>query len=513
MEDHSVYCTDDHDLLFDTASPNRDVFGEPGSSPPSRGGPHRGRRGKCAVQDRRSREQDRSRSRTSHSHRRSVNRRYQLSPSPSARYATRAPSFPHRQGSRSRSPRGRSGKRVQSLASEERSGSDVGSFDEFREIRPLVYPRDTLPEGNRERPSANLTASREPESASSLMDWTVYPRSEAITIQNLRAWRARVLEEDPVYPPYNGIRWNLKWLKQSILSSRDPRSIWRMKTITALDPHVLDIGDLLERAIRFGMPFSVYVQGSRVREFRDILIPSLVLKTAAALYEPGYIDAQLTWPKQGGNVACYTAYVARIGEMLKRPHSPAFIPHGGVLRYVAELYDQEVVQRFAQGPTLQVSQFAKGEWRLFRAQSEESFWTTDRVTESEIGLLIGRIPGENGDSERSLWPSPDTFERECRHMRGYLSRGAYRMLNLIKDEIFGYPPSPNWRDAVGWKEFFRSGRTTISKHSTPMKADWDVGRSLFSRSYPSDWDGIEMSQIIFPETFVQERNTDTDAAL
>ncbi|KAF8163862.1 hypothetical protein K438DRAFT_2067850 [Mycena galopus ATCC 62051] len=161
-----------------------------------------------------------------------------------------------------------------------------------------------------------------------------------------------------------------------------------------------------------------------------------------------------------------------------------------------------------QGPSLQISQFDKGESRLFTTDNEEAFWTTEKLTASEKNLLIGHIPGENGDVDRSLWPSPEIFELECRHMRGYLSTGAYKALNTLKDEIFSEPRRLKWRTNAGWRDFFRMACTGFNKHSEPasipMKGDWDVGCSLFECSYPMRWHRAEMSQIEFPERFVQQ---------
>ncbi|KAF8147017.1 hypothetical protein K438DRAFT_1780337 [Mycena galopus ATCC 62051] len=150
-----------------------------------------------------------------------------------------------------------------------------------------------------------------------------------------------------------------------------------------LDEEVRSFSDLLELAIRFGMPFELYVHRSRVREFRDVLIPTLAIKTLGSLYQPGYIDQQLSWSKEGGNKTSYAMYETILNGLLDHPEAVGFISARGVYSYVAQLYNPDLVARFARRPSLQVSQFDKGESCLFSVQGDEVFWTTEKLTASE----------------------------------------------------------------------------------------------------------------------------------
>ncbi|KAF8133105.1 hypothetical protein K438DRAFT_1787708 [Mycena galopus ATCC 62051] len=341
-------------------------------------------------------------------------------------------------------------------------------------------------------------------SHSSQADWAIRtPKLERDMRDKIEAWRPQVLEIEPPMGEYQNIQWNRGWLDQALFVGTDHRTEVRIKAIVALDPGIRTARDLLERAIRFGLPFNLYVERSRVREFRDVCISPLQLRTLSATYEPGYSEPSLTWSRAGGAQAAYGAYLANINGLLSRPEAPACIPRGGVIRFVAEVYCPDLVDRYARGPSLQVSEFDRGESRLFAMDGEESFWTADKITQSQEGVLLGLIPGDLPASDRTLWPTPDVFERESAHMRGYLSHGAYRILMKLRDDIMSTNPKLVWRTRSGWTTYFRGGRTgknrDLDAKLVPSDKDFEEGRDLFENSYPVGWSPILVKDMEFPE--------------
>ncbi|KAF8122641.1 hypothetical protein K438DRAFT_2169167 [Mycena galopus ATCC 62051] len=291
---------------------------------------------------------------------------YNNSPSPSARYRPRSrdpgrvarlsrSEERQRRSSRSRSPQGGRGAARRGWPDLTSSGSS-SVHEEFSEIPRLEFGARTenalcLPELER-----NLSIPLSEEMAGHMegqatlgqnLDWGAYEDPEGTALRAIRAWRSRVLEDSPVLPPFPQLPWNLNWLNQSILYFPDPRSEWRFKAIVALDKKVHNSQDLLELAIRFGIPFELYVRRSRVREFRDVLIPALATRTLGSLYQPGYIDPQLTWSREGGNEASYSAYEIILSSFLDRPEAVALICAGGVYCFIALLYNPDLITRFA----------------------------------------------------------------------------------------------------------------------------------------------------------------------
>ncbi|KAF8182721.1 hypothetical protein K438DRAFT_1767163 [Mycena galopus ATCC 62051] len=204
--------------------------------------------------------------------------------------------------------------------------------------------------------------------------------------------------------------------------------------------------DLLEQAIRYGLPFNLYMERSRVREFQDVICRAIP-------GEPKLLMAR---------------HLANINGFLSRPETPNCIPRG-VIRFVAEVYCPDLVDHFARGPSLQVSEFNRGESRLFTLKGDETFWTTDHISQSQEGVLLGLIPGD--------LPATD-----C--------------------------PNPKlvWRTKSEWTTYFRGGQTgknrILDAEIIPSSKDFEEGPKLFEVSYPSNWSPILVKDMAFPEKFV-----------
>ncbi|KAK7000443.1 hypothetical protein R3P38DRAFT_2561458 [Favolaschia claudopus] len=318
------------------------------------------------------------------------------------------------------------------------------------------------------------------------------------------AWATKILETDPVYPPIQ-LAWDDGWLTNSRISFPDERSYWRMKILAARNRHIEEFKDLLALAIRHAIPFEICLKRADVRKINDLPISALLRTTLSALYRPGYVDEPLVH-NRNGEVATYTDYLVRIHTLLRRPESVAFIRMGGVYRFVASLYYPELVQGFAEGPSLQVTHFDKGETRLFDAGTSE-FYTLDSVSQSEIGMLLGHIPGTDQDSDRTLWPPAEVFEDATWVMNGYLSAQAYGVLESVKKGLFRTSnPKIVWRTRGNWHTFFRNGEVNAARlredairAQVPQPSDWEAGNRLFNEYFPVDWRDQDISEIVLPE--------------
>ncbi|KAF8131311.1 hypothetical protein K438DRAFT_2132201 [Mycena galopus ATCC 62051] len=144
---------------------------------------------------------------------------------------------------------------------------------------------------------------------------TPYPHAEMIARDEIQRWSDLSLEASLGYPRYKGLQWNCKWLEQGKLVC-STHSALKLKSLVTLHPEVKEIPDLLETAIRFGIPFSIFIKRSSVREYRDIMIPSLILKTMGSIYEPGFQDVTLEWSRGRGSAAAFNAYKSNVGTFL-----------------------------------------------------------------------------------------------------------------------------------------------------------------------------------------------------
>ncbi|KAK7050661.1 hypothetical protein R3P38DRAFT_3174140 [Favolaschia claudopus] len=317
-----------------------------------------------------------------------------------------------------------------------------------------------------------------------------------------------IIEAQPVYKSYEGLAWNIPWLKVALLAFVDPRSESRFKMLSAMNPEIKEFTGILELAIRYGIPFGLYIRRTDVRRFTDAHPYLQNVQTLAALYEPGFVDMPLRWDSRGGAAAVYLAYEGNLNALLERPEAVAFIALGGVYRYVAELYRPDLVRRFAKGPSQQVSYFDRGESHLYVRDEGECFYTRDHVTISECNILLGFVPQGGGqDGDRTLWPPPEAFERFTYAMRGYLSKKAFDALEELRRAIQGPLPRLVWRTRAGWRDYFRQGWIGINRREEeeakgeriPEAKDFEAAKALFSETFPDCWADTDVADIVVPE--------------
>ena len=164
---------------------------------------------------------------------------------------------------------------------------------------------------------------------------------------------------------------------------------------------------LLTTAIKHGLCFFLAISLDRARQFRPIIVDNLDRSSAASLYGVNFQEATLS-PMDNRTTFC-TAYLARMNDMLRRPHAHAFIAEGGQLSWIARRWaGPRLVKEFMSGPSIQVTVHNKG---FYDSSSEDpSYLTHDIVSEQEKDLLLGYCPGSNGCMGRWLFPPMDVFE-------------------------------------------------------------------------------------------------------
>jgi hypothetical protein len=190
-----------------------------------------------------------------------------------------------------------------------------------------------------------------------------------------------------------------------------------------------------------------------------------------------------------------------IYQLLQKPNAIAFIAKGGVCKFVAELFAPDLVYRFVRGPSEQVSEFGKGKTPRLTIEGQSVLCINDQVTDVEVAILLGHVKGKNSDQERSLWPSQSLLEQHSLHVRGYLSSGAYVLLEYLSNRILT-EKIYDWRTKAEWKSYLRSGAKGLyAPASVPSKADFDEGWRILDSSFPADWQHAPIGKITLPERF------------
>ncbi|KAJ7441227.1 hypothetical protein FB451DRAFT_1414704 [Mycena latifolia] len=418
---------------------------------------------------------------------------------------------PRRRSSRSRSPARRgdlrhrspvrrsasvSSGRSQTYRSFTEEYSQAGDDVALDEERPLTVEISSNSEG--------LEAAI-PATASVAEGFVARPQTPRQAIAAIREWAtyAAPLDPPPLAPcglPYGDEwLWDLQYADLAYLVCHDDRSLVRLKAYAAYGEDA-DLLRILVRAIRFGVSFGLYVKVTDVREFSNRNISSLERTTLSAVYAPGRADTQLVYGL--GNEALYAEYLVKIGMLLSRPHARAFIGLGGVLSFVAQLYDPDLVFRYLRGPSMQVSEHDTGDKILLAEDGVEFFLTTDRVSPSEISLLLGHVATGDPKTETSLWPHPSIFENESLHASGAWTPGYYQILINLRDEINS--GNFKWHTRKMWGKYFRAGNMGTHAPAPGTVVTRQVfkdGEALMWHSFPISWNKKRLGQIRIPEEF------------
>ena len=203
--------------------------------------------------------------------------------------------------------------------------------------------------------------------------------------------------------------WNPEFLEVAHIFIPDIESEARLRYWANCWNTLGSVKRLLTTAIEHGVRFFLAISLDRARQFRPIIVDSLDRSSAASLYGVNFQEAILS-PTDNSTTYC-TTYLARMNDMLRRPHARAFIAEGGQLSWIARRWaGPRLVEEFMSGPSIQVTVHNKG---FYDSSSEDATYLThDIVSEQEKDLLLGYCPGTNGCMGRWLFPPMDVFEEK-----------------------------------------------------------------------------------------------------
>ncbi|KAJ7713975.1 hypothetical protein B0H14DRAFT_3523131 [Mycena olivaceomarginata] len=379
-----------------------------------------------------------------------------------------------------------------SLEEEFYDAADTGqSGAEEGEIRSVHGIPVAATSGRRESPFSDPPSPRDA--------WTSDFQTLDHALNAIRKLAPSILDVKPRQAPYGDVNWDFSWLQHAYLVCSDPRTATRLKTLTAtLLPDLDRVEDVLEYALRFGMPFEIYTDLARVNRFRDVSLSALERNTLPSIYAYGYGDQLMQW--SGGGEEQYRAYQGSL-HILRCPNAVAFLAMGGICKFVAEVYAPDLVHRFARGPSPQVAEFVAGKQRWISVDGEPIAHSTDQVSPREVNILLGQISGKRESDSVSLWPPLALLEKHCPHMRGYLSVGAYDFLESLRRKIV-VEKKYDWKSNAEWKRVLQSSaKGVFAPPVIPTQADFDEMDEVLSRSFPIDWTEVSLGKLGLPEEF------------
>jgi hypothetical protein len=345
--------------------------------------------------------------------------------------------------------------------------------------------------GNRGSPFSDPPSPREA--------WTSDFQTRDHALDAIKRLAPTILDIKPRQPAYGELNWDFTWLKHVFLVCSDSRTATRLKTLTAtLWPDLNRVEDVLEYALRFGMPFEVYTDLNRVNRFRNVNLSALERNTLPSVYAYGYGDQLMQW--SGGGEEQYRLYQGSL-HILGRPNAVAFLGMGGLCKFVAEVYAPDLADRFARGPSHQVAEFVAGKQRWISVDGEAAAHSTDQVSPREVSILLGQVSGKRESDAVSLWPPLALLEKHCPHVRGYLSIGAYDFLESLRRKIVD-EKKYEWKSNAEWKRVLRgSAKGKFVPAVVPTQANFDEMDDVLARSFPVDWGEVSLGKLGLPERF------------
>ncbi|KAJ7208476.1 hypothetical protein B0H12DRAFT_1279377 [Mycena haematopus] len=150
----------------------------------------------------------------------------------------------------------------------------------------------------------------------------------------------------------------------------------------------------------------------------------------------------------------------------------------------------------------EVSEYSKGEKFLQKdgpQGGQRKFFTADSVSEAEILVLLGFIPGKDADQDRTLFPTPAMCEEYSNHFRGMIGAGA---LQIVLGLVHKAGNNPKWMTKAQWKSYLCPNNFgTRAASYIPNDIDFKEMAEKFAKSFPISWQHIRVSEIRIPEAF------------
>ena len=286
--------------------------------------------------------------------------------------------------------------------------------------------------------------------------------------------------------------------QHAFLCIPDWRSQIRMRYYASCRPEVSNIRQVINIAVVHRLEFALAICVSDVNLFVPEVVSGLDRMGIKALYQPGFTEPSLSYTK--GTPALFAnAYLAKINDILRRPHARAFIGMGGPYSWIAERFGgPTIVKAFLEGRSVQVTRHLLG-----RSDSHEENpiglqW--DQVSAQEGSFLFGFVPSQDSTTpERYLFPPPHYLRELCDHWTGDWNEVMDKIFTRIADDIEKGKAEP--RERSWWSSHLRN-YNRLPKPINPKFTDTDVEearRVIWRAGLPRTWDRMLVKSIVVPE--------------
>ena len=286
--------------------------------------------------------------------------------------------------------------------------------------------------------------------------------------------------------------------QHAFLCMPDWKSQVRMRYYASCRPGVSNIRQVIDIAVVHRLEFALAIRVSEVNLFAPVMVSGLDRMGIKALYQPGFTEPSFSYTK-GTPAVFANAYLAKINDILRRPHARAFIGMGGPYSWIAERFGgPSIVQAFLSGPSIQVTRHLLGKSDSHEENPIGLQW--DQVSAQEGSFLFGFVPSHDSTSpERYLFPPPHYLRDLCDHWNGDWNEVMDKIFTRIADDIDRGRAEP--RERSWWSSHLRN-YNRLPKPISPKFMDADVEdakRVLWRANLPKTWDCMLLKSIRIPE--------------
>ena len=290
--------------------------------------------------------------------------------------------------------------------------------------------------------------------------------------------------------------WNTEFLETAFIFVPDIESEARMRYWANCWDTIATSHRLLTIAIEHGLRFYLALPQDRVRQFRPLIVDDLDRSSASSLYSAGFQEQTLT-PTDNTATFC-SSYLAKMNDILRRPHARAFIAEGGQVSWIARRWTgTRLVEEFMSGPSIQITIHNRG---FYDSASEDaSYMAHDIVSEQEKDLLLGYCPGTNGCLGRWLFPPMDIFNDNFELWTGEWNAALDHIYRRLADDISRGRAKLRTREK--WKCWIRNNeRGQRRPKYLPSSEDFSAVMEGVARAgLEPTWHKKQLDDIDFPE--------------
>lgn len=323
----------------------------------------------------------------------------------------------------------------------------------------------------------------------------------ALFCESLKAMSKYITVCSEVYPLLVRNTWNPVLLQKGVLVIPSPRSEARLRYFAnCVAKDVQHVSTLLTLAVERKLAFSIAIKQEDIPHFSPRRLTMADRMRGNNLYSINFVEP----PLECFNPTIFpTMYVARVSELLSRPHSAAFIGMGGPYSWLAQRWGgADLVERFMRGPSIQTTIFSRGASDITSQEPQGLVW--DSVSAADMDLLFGYVPPsdkENRSCPRWLYPPMHVLEENCDNWTGEWNWVMDAIFKYITDQLLEVPCPIRPRSTGAWKDWLRTYNVGkyAPKYSLTQRHVEDIFKGLKLARLPESWNQRPLAKIYIPE--------------